>query len=467
MSFDYAGTFCRYRKVRLAVVPTRRDTFPKPADAVEHKKQVMPVLLDKLAKIHDVDVVLAEELLPDGLLCDQTQVESVYRYLREQEVDALFVPHMNFGLEEAVAQLAYRLQVPVLLWGPRDGEKDTDDNVRTYDTQCGMFATSRALLRYGVKFTYIENCWLDDPQLDEGLEMFIRAVSVVKAFKGLRVLQIVNRPRQFLSVKINEGELLEKFGVEIVPVTAAEYIEAAKDAMENDPEGIKEVIDDIVSRIKIEDPEAEWLRKTAALFIGNRNLAQKYGCSTVASECWEESLEAFGIMTCLSNALLTEKGLPVACECDINGAITSVLVLAAARGETTDFFADITVRHPHNDNAELLWHCGNFPPALSGAEPVGAPDGRVHFEAKKGDITIARFDGDRGNYMLLCEEGKAVDGPKTHGGYVWFEHKDWPALERKLMFGPYIHHCVGAYGHYKEALREACMYMGITLDEVK
>jgi hypothetical protein len=74
MSFDYAGTFCRYRTVRLAVIPTRRDTFPKPEDAVEHKKQVMPVLLDKLSRIHDVDVVMAEDLLPDGLLCDHNQV---------------------------------------------------------------------------------------------------------------------------------------------------------------------------------------------------------------------------------------------------------------------------------------------------------------------------------------------------------------------------------------------------------
>lgn len=467
MSYDFEGTFCRYRKVNLAVVPTRRDTFPKPEDAVKHKNEVMPVLYDKLSKIHDVNVVTAEELLPDGLLCDQDQVERVYRYMLSKEVDALFVPHMNFGYEEAVGQLAYRLNVPVLLWGPRDGVKGRDEDIRLYDTQCGMFATSRALLRYGVKFTYIENCWLDDPQLDEGLEMFIRAVSVVKAFKGLRVLQIVNRPRQFLSVKINESELLEKFGVEIVPVTAAEYIEAAKDAMENDPEGIKEVIDDVAARIKIADPGSESLRKTAGLFLGIRNLAAKYGCSTVASECWEESLEAFGIMTCFSNALLTEKGLPVACECDINGAITSVLMLAAARGETSDFFADITVRHPKNDNAELLWHCGNYPPALSGTEPVHAEDGRVHFEARKGDITIARFDSDRGEYMLLVEEGRAVDGPKTHGTYVWFEHKDWPALERKLMFGPYVHHCVGAYGKYKEALREACMYMGVTLDEVK
>jgi len=374
---------------------------------------------------------------------------------------------MNFGYEEAVAQLAYKLQVPVLLWGPRDGEKDTDNNVRTYDTQCGLFATSRALVRYGVKFTYIENCWVDDPKLDEGLDMFIRAVSVVKAFKGLRVLQIVNRPRQFLSVKINEGELIEKFGVEVVPITAHEYISSIQHELDNSGEEIDEIVADLVSRLKIANPKSEGFRKVAAMYLAVRNTAAKYGCSAVATECWAESDAAFGVMPCLANALLTEQGLPVSCECDINGTITSVLMLAATRGETSDFFADITVRHPHNDNAELLWHCGNFPPALAKDKPVGDEEGRVYFELQRGDLTIARFDGDRGEYKLLVEEGKAVDGPATGGTYVWFEHKDWPALERKLMFGPYIHHCVGAYGHYKEALREACMYMGVTFDEVK
>jgi len=467
MSFDYAGTFCKYMNLNLAVVPTRRDTFPKPEDAVKHKAEVMPVLYEKLAGFKGVNVVTAEDLLPDGLLCDQDQVERVYRYLLSKEVDALFVPHMNFGYEEAVAQLAYRLQVPVLLWGPRDGEKNSDANVRLYDTQCGMFATSRALLRYGVKFTYIENCWLDDPKLDEGLELFIRACTVVKAFKGLRILQIVNRPRQFLSVKINEGELIEKFGVEIVPITAAEYLGTIRYELENSNDEIDEILADLAKRVKYIDPGKKAFRTSAAILIAVRNLAAKYGCSGVATECWAESDTAFDVMPCLANALLTEVGLPVSCECDINGAITSVLMMAVARGETSNFFADITVRHPYNDNAELLWHCGNFPPSLAGNEPEGREDGRVYHELKKGDLTIARFDGDRGEYKLLCEEGRAVDGPKTTGSYVWFEHKDWPALERKLMFGPYVHHCVGAYGNYKEALREACMYMGVTLDEVK
>ena len=56
-------------------------------------------------------------------------------------------------------------------------------------------------------------------------------------------------------------------------------------------------------------------------------------------------------MPCAANALCNDEGFPIACETDIHGTITSVLVEAAAMGETRSFFADWTVRHPYNDNA--------------------------------------------------------------------------------------------------------------------
>ena len=64
--------------------------------------------------------------------------------------------------------------------------------------------------------------------------------------------------------------------------------------------------------------------------------------------------DEIGIMPCAANALCNDEGFPIACETDIHGTITSVLVEAAAMGETRSFFADWTVRHPYNDNAELL-----------------------------------------------------------------------------------------------------------------
>ena len=61
-------------------------------------------------------------------------------------------------------------------------------------------------------------------------------------------------------------------------------------------------------------------------------------------------------MPCAANSLMNEEGIPVVCETDIHGAVTALLAEAAAMNETPSFFADWTVRHPDNENGELLQH---------------------------------------------------------------------------------------------------------------
>jgi len=85
--------------------------------------------------------------------------------------------------------------------------------------------------------------------------------------------------------------------------------------------------------------------------------------------------------------------------------------------------------------------------------------GTGEFPLKHGPITVCRFDGDHGEYSLFIGEGKGVDGPKTKGTYVWFQVGDWPLWERKLVMGPYVHHCAGAYGQVAHILYEACRYI--------
>ena len=70
-------------------------------------------------------------------------------------------------------------------------------------------------------------------------------------------------------------------------------------------------------------------------------------------------------MPCAVNALLNDEGIPVVCETDIHGAITSLMVEAAGMGESRSFFADWTIRHPDNPNGELLQHCGPWPISIA------------------------------------------------------------------------------------------------------
>ena len=60
-----------------------------------------------------------------------------------------------------------------------------------------------------------------------------------------------------------------------------------------------------------------------------------------------------------------------------------------------------------------------------------------------------------------------MEGPSTNGTYVWVEFRDWPELEHRFIYGPYIHHCVGVHADVAAALYEAAKFLpGITLDMV-
>ena len=178
---------------------------------------------------------------------------------------------------------------------------------------------------------------------------------------------------------------------------------------------------------------------------------------------------AFGVLPCQVIGELTGMGYPVSCEADVAGAVTSVLLQAVDYNRQPSFFADLTIRHPENDNCELLWHCGPFPYALKSEGSKAAFDeiGHGQWELKDGDITIARLDGVDGKYSMFIGEGKAVPGPKVQGTYAWMEVDDWSKWERKLVEGPYIHHVSGIYGNYADVLQEACKYIpGLKPDRV-
>ena len=219
--------------------------------------------------------------------------------------------------------------------------------------------------------------------------------------------------------------------------------------------------------ITVKDEELE---NIAALKIAIKKLAEQYGCNAGAIQCWNALQSEIGIMPCAANSLLNEEGFPVVCETDIHGAITALMCEAAGMDEARTFFADWTVRHPDNENGELLQHCGPWPLSCLGCKPtIGYPlafdyPGAVEAEAKHGEMTLCRFDGDNGEYSLLLGNAKGVDGPYTKGTYVWVEVENWKRLEAKIVEGPYIHHCVGIHKDVVPVLYEACKYIGVTPD---
>ncbi|MGI6643284.1 MAG: L-fucose/L-arabinose isomerase family protein [Bacillota bacterium] len=459
--------------IRLGYAPTRRDVFSR-QEAGKFREAI-------LAKIRDLgggslEVVDIDWLNDEGLLYSDSDVEKVAKAFRDQGVDAVFSPHCNFGTESAVAKLGHAMGKPFLLWGPRD-DAPLPDGARSRDTQCGLFATSKILARYDVPFTYIVNSCIDSPVFENGFRTFLQVSSVVKEFRQLRIGQIGPRPAPFWSVMCDEGDLLEKFGIQIVPASLPDLDKWTREAMSARARDVSEYVEDIKSRLCTEEISEPLLEKLAAMRIAMQDWAESESLSAIAIQCWDSLQDVTGIMPCFANAELTDIGIPVVCETDIHGAVTAALLQASRMGESAIFFADLTVRHPTNDNAELLWHCGPFPYSLKAADSPGAIGrhfikpthcpGVAEWEIKGGDVTIARFDGMRGKYSLFMGHAKGTTGPKNRGTYIWVEVNDWPLWEERLIRGPYIHHVVGIHGSVAPVLYEACRYIpGLIPDAV-
>jgi L-fucose isomerase-like protein len=462
------------KKLKLGYMPTRRAFFSK-EEAVKYKS----VILEEIKKlmVDKVEIFDLEWLNEEGLLYDDQDSDKVAKYFIQHEVDALFAPHCNFGTENAVAQVAKRVAKPFLLWGPRD-DAPLPSGKRLRDTQCGLFATSKVLQRYQVPFTYIVNSKVTDHVFQKGFINFIRAANVVKSFKNMRIGQIASRPQSFYTLIINENELMEKFGIEVIPINLSTIVRQVKEVLKTKKTELVATVEEIGKRADFSKINDDATEKIAALkYVMQQNI-ERFNLNAVAFQCWDELQFQLGICSCFVHASITEEGVPFSCESDIHGAISSLMLQAAGLFEETTFFADLTIRHPDDDNAELLWHCGVFPPSLSKDKddtkigdhfilPSHAP-GTCNWQIKNGEITVIRFDGGNGKYSLLCGEAKTTDGPYTLGTYVYIKVNDWPKWEEKIIYGPYIHHTSCIYGKYASVLYEACRYLkGVTFDPVE
>lgn len=449
------------RELRIAIVPTRREAFKHPL-AGERKKEIVEKIKSLEGKLRFTGRYI-EELNDEGMLMRYSEVPAVKKLIGE--VDALFFPHCNFGQEEAIAKLAKELNVPVLVWGPRDGTPNGLE-WRPTDSQCGMFASTKVLQRYGVPFSYIENCGLEDAVFEKEFANFLAVAEVVKAFRHMRVAVISTRPKEFLSVMVNEAELLERFGIELVPAESAVILKKIEEQRKNRP-ALEKLLGEL-SEAGLDLSKMDERRyDMAAIELGVMQFIEENQCSAVASECWSLFRSNYNVGACFMLGDLNDRGIPAACENDIHAAILSAMAVAAQRYTVPSFVADLTIRHPENDKAELLWHCGPFAKRLMRKTEKGyiTPDGKGFYEIEHGEYTVMRFDGLRGDYFLFAGKGHGVDGPLTNGNYLWLEtDEDWVRWEKKFIHGPYIHHVVGIPGDCIAVMREACRYLGLRFD---
>lgn len=442
---------------KLAFCPIGKFVFSH-EDALRQKQEIR-ASLDRLGVCY-VDL---ENVLPDGIIRQKAHIAPAVDHFRKAGAEALFIPHCNFGTEDAAALIARDLALPTLLWGPRD-EAPLADGTRLRDTLCGLLPTSKVLGKLGVPFSYIENCRTADAEFRDGLIRFLGAAHAANVLrKGCRVGLIGQRIDFFWSTICNESELLERFRIEVLPLDMAVFIgNVGKRAAS----GYKDEIRHLRADCEIEDMDDAALAGVLAVRDEALELADRHQLDAMACQTFMSLPEAIGAWTVFADSMIGDK-LPFVLESDICGAVSTLLARRASLGRPA-FLTDIAARHPDDDNAVLLWHCGAPLSMKHPQEKVrlgrhwilpGPLPGMTHFRMQDGPVTCVRFDGERGDYALAVGEGQTCDGPTTLNNYAWMRVADWLRWERTLIEGPFLHHIAMTYSHCGAALKEAARFV--------
>lgn len=451
-------------KVRIGLVPTRRDCTPRQGafnwEFAEERGKAIVKYIKENYSTDTVEYVDLKGVIDVETLWSVKDVNKVVEHLRANKVDALLIILANFGNEEAVGELTKKMEKPVLLWAPQD---DTfyEDGMRMTDSQCGSFAAAKMMHRMNVKFSFVESCFVYDDAFKDALMRFARVSCAVKNFIGMKIGQIGLRPKPFCSVEFNEGQLMEEFDIHVIPINLAVVQSRFNKILEERKEEVKAGADKIRSMYDLDKISDENAEKIYAFVLLYKDLFEEYDLSAMSAECWSAMPTLVGAKQCVAYSILSDMGYISSCESDMHAAITQVMLKCLTMGEKPPFLGEFTVRHPTDRNAELLWHCGQFPYSM---RKVGAPC-RVnafcaYVPGKDGHYTVARIDQDHGKYSVIFGECDTVDGPYTHGTYIWGKFKDLNKFERKLIEGAYIHHVSEIEGSLCEEIKDFCKFLG-------
>ena len=422
------------RKIRLGIVCLTRNTFDFKA-----AEEIYRGIIKKLEAREDISLAA----FADPVM-EIPQAIEAGEFLRREGAEAVAVVSGTFHLGGLVLEIKKRCDKPLLLWGlpelPYNGGKIRLNSV------CGVNLNASNLFKSGYRdFAYKVSSDIDEDWLD--------AVRMISALREGRIGVLGSRAHGFYNVGVDELALYRKYGCS---VEFCELSEAYSfDADEKSVAEYRERTDRLFDGSGVTEVQKD---KVAVLCARLKAFMQARRFSALAVRCWPEFAAGFGIAPCASMSLLQDDGFVLACEGDVDCALTMLCHKAA--GADVPFMADISQVDDAAGTA-LMWHCGVAPRSLCAADCTATLDtyfagGRgvtAGFVMKCGRVEIARLDSVNGKYRLYTETGTAVPMEKQLTGTYAKVKFDRPAKEvlDRVIYGGIAHHVSMVYGDYGKA----------------
>jgi L-fucose isomerase-like protein len=283
---------------------------------------------------------------------------------------------------------------------------------------------------------------------------WLAAMQAIATLKNARIGLIGSRAHTFYNVAFDELDTWRELGLLVDQYSLQELLDypAGADAEKN-------WLSRLGQNFKQDDINEQQALLTARLaakldgFMAERNL------TSLALRCWPEFAASYGIAPCGSLSLVQSKGRIIACEGDVEGAIS--MLIHRALGAGTPFLADLSQVNFEKDEA-LLWHCGVAPCNLWDGRceisldsyHAGGKGVTAGFVLKEGALSLLRLDSAGRERRLFSREGLALPMEKElKGTYARVKFDGGvKALLEQVIYNGIAHHVSVAYGSYRRPL---------------
>ncbi|MBR4866111.1 MAG: fucose isomerase, partial [Clostridia bacterium] len=297
-------------EVKLGIIAVSRDCFPIGL-SISRREAIVKAYGEG---IYECPVTVENEKDALAALAD----------VKANGVNALVVFLGNFGPETPETLLCQKFDGPVMYVAAAEGDGDLING--RGDAYCGMLNCS-----YNLKMRHLKAYIPEYPvgtadEIAEMIKEFIPVARGVIGVKNLKVITFGPRPQDFFACNAPIKGLYE-LGVEIEENSELDLLVAYK-AHENDPR-----IDDVCADMAAEMGEGKYypdlLKRMAQFELTLLDWAEAHKGAreyvVFADKCWPAFPETFGFEPCYVNSRLASRGIPVACEVDIYGAVSEYI----------------------------------------------------------------------------------------------------------------------------------------------
>lgn len=430
--------------------------------------------LDKLARKLDA------RILPFAPVKNAEQTRKAKLYFKRQGVDYVLILCAAFSTGDIMMEFD-GWPTPIGVWAAEEPKQTGDIQLNAVVSMNLFISIAQRSFQHNKKVKWFYGS-PEREQFQHRFKVSVQALQGVQRMQTGRIGVLGGVAPTFYNLE-TDREREKELGLTFVELTMNELQQVIQTLTLAEIEQMKQMIVNSATDTK-QLPQTSLL-VGAQVLAALCQLVDTYQIQALAACCWPEFQDVFSIVPCVPFTLLAQvKGVPVACEGDVGGAVSLLLAHAISGCQPT--LMDVT-DISYAENELLLWHCGIGSgelqsrkqsaivahPMLERKNPARVLMGLSYDYAFRAiPVTLLRYSNHHQLFAMDANVSENQAGFTGTRGHIGDFTKSDTAYSVEAVFDTMMsngieHHLIICPTHIEEALKEFAEMMGIPYIEMK